>query len=169
MSRALSKVEPVPVVTVTVTVPPSSAMVVASTSSASAAAVSSSRIVSVASAGAVTPSSDTAPETVTDLSGASTSLSTAVIVTPPVLSVAPDAKLSVAPASVKSLDDPGSTARAETVTVNASADAGATLAVTLAMPPSSPIEAGASSSVTSGAASSSVIVTVRTMPNGAPS
>ncbi len=49
------------------------------------------------------------------------------------------------------------------------ADAGATLAVTLAMPPSSPIEAGASSSVTSGAASSSVIVTVRTMPNGAPS
>ena len=92
-----------------------------------------------------------------------------MIVTPPVLSVASAAKLSVAPSRVKSLDDPGSTARAETVTVKASAEAGATVAVTLPTPPSSPIESGVSTSVTSGAPSSSSIVTVCCVPIAMPS
>ena len=110
------------------------------TAGVTAGASSSSVIVSVASAGAVTPSAETVAETASVLSGASSSLSTAVIVTSPVLVVVSAAKLSVAPSRVKSPDDPGSTATAETVTVNASARAGETLAVTRATPPFSPIE-----------------------------
>ena len=56
-------------------------------------AASSSSRVSVRVAGAVTPAADTVPETVTVLSAASTSLSTPVIVTVPVLVVAFSAKL----------------------------------------------------------------------------
>ena len=163
-----ANVEPVPVVTVTVAVPPFSAIVAGSTSSVSSGASSSSMIVSVASAGAATPSSDTTPDTRSVLSAVSTPLFTAVIVTSPVLSVAPAAKLSVPPDSAKSPATAGASGAAATVTVNGSVDAADSVAVTLPTPPSSPIESGLSTSVTSGTASSSSIVTVRPMPNASP-
>ena len=111
MAWSVSKVEPVPVLTVTVTAPPSSAMVVASTSSASTAAASSSRIVSVASAGADTPGEDTVPDTDTSRFGVSAVSSTAAIVTEPVLAAAPAAKLSVVPDCSKSPASAGTPAR----------------------------------------------------------
>ena len=125
-------------------------------------APSSSRILRVASAGARTPSRDTEPETVTVLSGASSSLSTAVIVTSPLLCVASASNLSVVPESVKSPATAGATAAAETVTVNASGDAGDTVAVRVLAPPSSATEPGLSTSVTDGgvAPSSSRILRV---------
>ena len=169
MPCGLSKVEPVPVVTVTVAVPPSSAMVAGSTSSASTGAVSSSRIVSVASAGADTPVDDTVPDTDTWRSGVSVVLSTAAIVTEPVPTVAPAAKLRVVPDCWKSPASAGDTGAAVTSTVNAVADAGDTVAVTVLVPPSSAIDGGVSTSVTAGIPSSSAIVTVCSVPNGAPS
>ena len=61
---------------------------------------SSSRIVSAAFDGAVTPlPPEAVPETVTDLSDAWTLLSTAVIVTVPVLVVEPDAIVNSVPLS----------------------------------------------------------------------
>ena len=81
---------------------------------------SSSVIVSVWSEGAAAPLPPaTVAETVTSLSGASTSLSTAVIVTVPVLVVAPAAMVRVVPACVKSPDTAGDTGEVETVTVTA--------------------------------------------------
>ena len=119
-------------------------------------AVSSSVIVRVRSDGFATecPPLDV-PETVTDLSAASTELSTAVIVTVPVLVVEPAAIVrslfvdSVA-APVAGLID--------TVTVTAALDTEDSVAVTVLDPPFSAIVVSLSASVTVGVASSSVMV-----------
>ena len=114
-------------------------------------AASSSSRVSVRVAGAVTLVADTVPETVTVLSAASTSLSTPVIVTVPVLVVAFSAKLRTGFAlRRKSAATAGDTAAAATVTVKAAAEAGDTVAVTVLTPPFSPIELSDSTRVTVG-------------------
>ncbi len=113
---------------------------------------SSSVIVSVTSDGPVTSvAPTTVPDTVTSLSGASTVLSSALIVTLPVLVSSPSAIASVRFAlSVKSPGAAGAIAAADTVTVSADADAESRLAVTVLTPLLSPIEDGDSSSVTTG-------------------
>ena len=68
------------------------------------------------------------------MSGASTELSTAVIVTVPVLVVAPVAIVSFVPLCVKSPDTVGDTAVDETVSVTASFDAAFRVAVTVVEP-----------------------------------
>ena len=117
-------------------------------------------IINVTSTGASAPDNDTVPDTRTILSGESTALSTAVIVTVPVLFVALAAKLSVVPASMKSPATAGETADVDTVTVKASDEAGETIAVTVLTPSSSLIICGVSNSVTTGEDSSSVIIKV---------
>ena len=108
-----------------------------------------SAIVSVTSAGAFTPVPDTAPETITVLSAAYAALSTPVIVTMPVLEVALAAKLRTLFAlRLKSAATAGATGVAYTVTVNAVAEAGDTVAVTVPISPSSPIESSDSARVT---------------------
>ena len=103
---------------------------------------------------------DTVADTVTVLSAASTSLSTAVNVTGPVLVVEPAAIVSVAPLCVKSPDTAGDTAAADTVTVTASLDTPLSIAVTVLFPPSSLTDDGSSSRDNVGVPSSSVIVSV---------
>ena len=104
------------------------------------------------------------PETVTVLSAASTSLSTPVIVTEPVLVVAFSAKLSTWFAlRRKSAATAGATAAAATVTVKAAAEAGDTVAETVLTPPFSPIEASDSTRVTVGVVVS-LSVTVTATP-----
>ena len=125
--------------------------------------VSSSVIVSVASAGLATPLPPVAvAETVTVLLAASTSLSTAVTVTVPVLSVAPAAMVRVVPLRAKSLLVAGDTAAAATVRVTAWLDALLRVAVTVLelSAPDSAMVVGDSLSVTAGVPSSSVIVPV---------
>ena len=127
-------------------------------------AASSSSRVSVRFAGAVTLVADTVPETVTVLSAASTSLSTPVIVTEPVLVVAFSAKLRTWFAlRRKSAATAGDTAAAATVTVKAAAEAGDTVAVTVLTPPFSPIESADSTRVTVGVVVS-LSVTVTATP-----
>ena len=122
---------------------------------------SSSVIVSVSSPGFDTPPPLAAPDTVTVLSAASTALSAAVIVTVPVLAVAPAAMVSVLLVeSVKSPDNAGETAAADTVTVTCALDAADSVAVTVLAPPFSEIEDGLSARLTVGTPSSSVIVSV---------
>ena len=140
--------------------PPFSLIEPGESDSVTTGADSSSVIVSVTAAGASAPESETVPETVTVLSGASTGLSIAVIVTVPLLRVAFAAKLKVVPSSSKSPATAGDTASANTVTVNACHEAGDAVAVTVPTPPFSLIEPGESDSVTTGADSSSVIVSV---------
>ena len=83
-------------VAVTIVLPPFSLMDMGDNSKVTVGASSSSSIVSVTSAGPVTVSVlVAAPETVIVLSGSSRSLSTAVIVTVPVLVVSPAAIVSV--------------------------------------------------------------------------
>ena len=160
------KVTP-PVLTVTFASPPASLIAAGSTVTAHAG-VSSSVMVNVTSAGAVTPVPLTAADTRTSLSGASAALFSAVSVTTPLLSVASAAKLSVALSlSVKSAAVAGSTACADTVTANARTAAGATVAVTW-LTPLSEIASGDSTSVTAGVPSSSMIVTVCRSPIGVP-
>ena len=102
----------------------------------------------------------TVPDTVTSLSGASTLLSLALIVTVPVLVSSPAAIASVRFAlSVKSSGAAGATASADTVTVRAVGDAESRLAVTVLTSPPSPIEDGDSSSVTTTCAGSLPTVT----------
>ena len=138
------------VLTVSVAVPPSSAMVERSTVTCHAG-LSSSAIVSSRSAGAVTSLVVTVPDTVTVLSGACTPLSTAVMVTWPVLCVAPSAKLSVGFAlSSKSAGTAGAFGCADTVTANGAAAACDTVAVTRLTPPSSAISCSDSASTTRG-------------------
>ena len=85
----------------------------------------------------------------------------AVIVTVPVLVVAPAAIVSVALAlSAKSELVAGDTGVAETVIVVAALDARFRLAVTVVVPPFSPTEAGDKARVTVGGSSSSVMVSV---------
>ena len=124
---------------------------------------SSSVIVRVLSAGFATPRPpDAVADTVTDLSGASTALFTALILTVPVLVVAPAAIVSVSfVLSVKSEATAGDTAVADTVTVTSALDGPLSVAVTVVESPFSPIESALNTSDTVGVASSSVIVRVR--------
>ena len=122
---------------------------------------SSSVIVSVWFEGFDTPPPLAVPDTVTDLLSVSTVLFTAVIVTVPVLLVAPDAIVSrLFVDRLKSPDTAGLTALAETVTDTAALEAPDSVAVTVLTPPFSEIEVGLSTSVTVGVASSSVMVSV---------
>ena len=110
---------------------------------------SSSVMVSVWLAGFDTPPPLTVPETVTALSGASTSLSTAVIVTVPVLVISPAAIVSILLVErLKSPGTAGDTAAADTVTVTSSLEAALSVAVTVLVPPFSEIEAELSSRLT---------------------
>ena len=99
-------------------------------------------IVKVRSAGAATPlPPDAVAETATCLSGVSTSLSTAVMVTVPVLVCEPAAMVSVRfVLRLKSDDVAGDTGVAETVSVTASVDAALSVAVTVVEPPFSEID-----------------------------
>ena len=98
-------------------------------------------------------------DTVTVLSGASTALFTDVMVTVPVLAVAPAAMVSVVLAdSVKSPDTAGDTAVADTSMVVAAEEARFSVAVTVLVSAFSEIEDGDSTSVTCGGPSSSVMV-----------
>ena len=122
---------------------------------------SSSVMVSVWLEGFETPPPLAVADTVTVLFAVSTELSTAVIVTVPVLAVLPAAIVSVLLfVIVKSLFVAGLTALAETVTVTAALDAEDSVAVTVLDPPLSEIEDGLNTSVTVGALSSSVMVSV---------
>ena len=116
-------------------------------------AASSSAMVSVTLDGFDTPPPDAVAETVTDLSGSSVVLSTAVTVTAPVLVVEPAATVSVfALESVKPLPE------ADTVSVTAALDARFKRAVTVETPPDSDTDEDESANVTVGVASSSVKV-----------
>ena len=155
-------------VAVTVLTPPFSLIICGVSISVTTGGDSSSVIIKVTSTGASAPDNDTVPDTLTILSGESTALSTAVIVTPPVLFVALAAKLSVVPVSMKSPATAGETADADTVTVKASDEAGETVAVTVLTPPFSLIICGVSISVTTGGDSSSVIIKVTSTGASAP-
>ena len=123
--------------------------------------LSSSVMVSVWSEGFETPPPLAVADTVTVLVAAETELSTAVIVTVPVLVVEPAAIVSVVFVDkLKSPDTAGLTAVAETVTVTAALDVPDSVAVTVLEPPFSEIEDGLSTSVTVGVPSSSVMVSV---------
>ena len=126
-------------VTANLAVPPSVAVMAVDTNVS--VAVSSSEIVSVWSEGAATPLPPVAvADTVTSLSAVTTELSLAVIVTVPVLVVAPAAIVRVVPLCVKSPDTAGDTGEEETVSVTASVDAAFSVAVTAVEPPFSEIE-----------------------------
>ena len=147
-------------VAVTVVEPPSSSIDDEPRTS-DGVAVSSSVSVRVWSGGAATPwPPATVAETVISLSGASTELSTAVMVTVPVLVVAPAAMVSVVPACVKSPDTVGETAAAETVRVTSSLETALSVAVTVVDPSSSEIDEALSARETVGVSSSSVMVRV---------
>ena len=95
------------------------------------------------------------------LAGPTSSLSTAVSVTVPVLVVAPAAMVSVVPVCVKSPATAGATGDIDTVTVTSSLDAVLNVARTAVEAPSiSRLDPGSSDRV--GESSSSVIVTVAT-------
>jgi hypothetical protein len=147
-------------VAVTMLTPPSSSIDAGASTSVTIGVPSSSLMVSASSAGPVTPwlLDAAAADTRTSLSGASTSLSTAVIVTPAVADVAFAAKLRVVALIVTA-----PAGAADTVTSKAVADAGDTVAVNVLVPSASEIEVGASDIVTVGvvgASSSSVMVSV---------
>ena len=131
-------------------------------STVTAALPSSSVMVSVWLEGAETPLPPaTVADTVTFLSAATASLFAAVIVTVPVLVVEPAAMVSfVLVLRVKSEAVAGETGDADTVTVTASLETALSSAVTVAEPPSSPIEDLLSTRDTVGVSSSSVIVRV---------
>ena len=99
-------------------------------------------------------------DTVTVFSSAWSLLSSAVIVTVPVLVVVVAAMISVsAPDSVKSLAVAGDTGVAETVIVVTALDGCDRVALTVETPPFSEMDEGISTNVTVGASSSSVVVT----------
>ena len=138
---------------------PLSAMVAGVSTSVARGAVSFSVRVSVTFAGASTPRPPAAvAPTVTDLSAAWTVLSTAAMVTVPVLAVAPAAIVSVAPVNVKSPAAAPVPGAAVTVRVVASLDGWLRPAVTVVLPPFSAIVAGVNVSVAVGVGSSSVMV-----------
>ena len=104
---------------------------------------------------------ETVAETVTLLSGLSAALLTAVTVTVPVLVVAPAAMVSlVLVLRLKSPATAGDTGDAATVTVTASLETALNSAVTVLVPPISPIDDELSARDTVGVLSSSVIVSV---------
>ena len=149
-------------VAVTVLVPPSSSTADALSASDTVGVPSSSVIVSFWSDGAATslPPS-TVAETVTSLSGASTSLSAAVIVTVPVLVCEPAAMVSVLFAVMeKSEAVAGETGVAETVRVTSWLETALSVAVTVLAPPSSTTDDALSARETVGVASSSLMVNV---------
>ena len=123
-------------------------------------APSSSVIVSVCGSGASRPAAPVAAAlTRARRFGSSTSLSTAVTVTRPVLSVLPAAIVSSRFAlNAKSSASAGDTGDAETVTVTSPVVAPLSCAVTRLSPPSSEIRSGDSASVTVGAAASSSVI-----------
>ena len=149
-------------VAVTVVLPPVSETEEDDSARVRVGRVSSSVRVRVTFVGAATPLPPVAvPETVTDLSGESTSLPLAVIVTSPLLAVAPAAMVRVFSAErPKSAATAPVPASAPTVTVTASLDLPDSVAVTDATPPVSEIDAGDSDSARVGNASSSVSVRV---------
>ena len=149
-------------VAVTVATPPVSEIDEDDSASVTVGSVSSSASVRVTFDGAATPlPPSTAPETVTDLSGESTSLPLAVTVTAPELAVLPAAIVSVLAAErSKSAAAAPVPAAAPTVTVTASLDLPDSVAVTVVSPPVSEIEDDDSASVTVGNVSSSVSVRV---------
>ena len=152
-------------VTVTVRSEPAASSEIRSGETVSVAFVdgdSSSVIVSVCASGDVTPWSFIAvPDTVTSLSSSSSLLSTPVIVTVPVLVLSPAATAStVVPLRVKSSSCVGDTGVADTVIVVSSLDGRSRVAVTVLSPASSEIDAGVRTRVTTGAGSSSTMVTV---------
>ena len=150
-------------VTVAELVAPLSAMDVRDSASVTLGAASSSAMASVTEAGWVMPWLFTAePDTVTLFSASSRVLSTAVTVTAPVLLVFPAAMVSVLLLlREKSPDAAFVPAAAATVTVVAALDGRSRLAVTVAelVAPLSSTEVRDSARVTTGAGSSSVIVT----------
>ena len=101
---------------------------------------------------------DAVADTVTVLARASVSLSTAVMVTVPVLAVAPAATTSSVPSWRKSFRVAGVTGAAATRTVVSAPDGWVRVALIRAVPPSSSIDAADRTSITAGAASSSVTV-----------
>ena len=147
---------------VTVATPPVSEIDDDDNASVRTGKVSSSLSVRVRFDGAATSLPPvTVPETVTDLSGESTSLPLAVIVTSPLLAVAPAAMVRVFAAErPKSAATAPAPAAAPTVTVTASLDLPDSAAVTDATPPVSEIEDGDNDSATVGNVSSSVSVRV---------
>ena len=149
-------------VPVTVVEPPFSPMLVEPSDSVTLGVPSSSVMVRVWLAGAVTACElEAVADTVTDLSAVSLLLSTAVIVTVPVLVVAPAAIVSVLFAlRVKSAATAGDTGAADTVRVVAALEARLSVAVTVLTPAFSPMAAGLSTSVAVGVSSSSFTVTV---------
>ena len=116
-------------------------------------APSSSVTVRVRLEGAITPRRPlTAADTVTDLSGSSTPLSTPVMVTVPVLLVEPGAMVRILLEEMaKSPATAGDTGDADTTTVTACGEGLLRNAVTLAVPTFSLMEVGLRSSVTVGA------------------
>ena len=149
-------------VAVTVVLPPVSETEEDDSARVRVGRVSSSVSVRVTFVGAATPLPPVAvPETVTDLSGEWTSLPLAVIVTSPLLAVAPAAMVRVFSAErPKSAATAPVPASAPTVTVTASLDLPDSVAVTDATPPVSEIEDGDSASATVGRVSSSLSVRV---------
>ena len=148
----------------TVAMPPFSEIEFADRNSATTGNVSSSSSVRVRLDGAATTPRppETAARTVTfrSSSGACTWLSTPVIVTVPVLVVAPAAMVRVfAALSVKSPAAASAAGAAETVRVTASLDLPESVAATVATPPDSDTDSADSASAAAGAASSSFTVT----------
>ena len=145
----------------TVLTPPSSEIDVGSSVSVTSGVSSSSVIVSSCTSGSATPRPPWAtPLTSTVLFAASTSLFSAEIVTVPVLSLSPGPIVSVVPVRAKSVSTAGETGATDTVTVTDSLDGRSSDAVTVLLPPFSPIDLGSSFSVTVGRSSSSVIVSL---------
>ena len=154
MTCCAAKVEPA-VLTVTAASPPSSAIVAGLTDRVSSGAASSSVIVRATSSGARRSAPlDSSPLTWMVLSGVSTLLFTAVMVTVPVLSVALAAKLRI-PLVLreKSASTAGESGAADTVTVKGVSEAVGTVAVTVLLAPFSEIESGVRVSVTRGLSS----------------
>ena len=129
--------------------------------------VSSSVSVKVTPEGAATPlPPETVPETVTDLSGESTTFPFAVTVTVPVLVVSPDAIVNLSTLdNVKSPAAAPAPAAAPTVTVTAALDTPESVAVTVDTPLLSEIDDEDNASVNVGSVSSSV--SVKVTPEGA--
>ena len=142
-------------VAVTVDTPPFSDTDAGFSDSVTVGAASSSVMVRVTSGGSATLLPPVAvPETVTDLSGESTSLPLAVTVTVPVLVTSPAAMIKVVALDrSKSAATAPVPADAETVTVTAALDAPDSVAVTVDTPPVSEIEVGDSTSATVGSVS----------------
>ena len=137
-----------------------SAGVSASPRSSSSSTVRVAPVTATVIESAVARPFDAIPDTVTCLSGASTSLSLAVTVTKPALAVAPAAMVRVAAVlKVKSPAAAGATGEAATVTVVGADDGRVSTAVTVETPPASEIDDGFSTRVTPGASSSSVVLT----------